>query len=137
MVECGLCDLPITVFSDSVFPCLRVARVHTHQAHTYASVVLPPQRVAWLTAFGLTLLLLAAPAYSYGSIIARYRETHLRGFCLPRTCYDLFLSFSTSTPDVMEKWGPTVVINDLFTNRTTSTIIEYLSNLYKKTCKVA
>lgn len=87
-----LCDLRIVVFSDCVFPFTCRTRAYT-QTYTNASVVLPPQRVAWLTAFGLTLLLLAAPAYSYGSIIARYRETHLEAFaCRERATISFYLS---------------------------------------------
>jgi hypothetical protein len=67
--------------------------MHTHAGtHIHVFVVLPPQRVAQLTALAATLLLLAAPAYGYGSIIARYRESP-QGFCSPRACYDLFLAF--------------------------------------------
>lgn len=87
------CDPPIVVFSDRVSVACRTRAYRHTDTHIYASVVLPPQRVAWLTAFGLTLLLLAAPAYSYGSIIARYRETHLEAFaCRERATISFYLS---------------------------------------------
>lgn len=92
-----LCDPPIVVFSDRVsVACRTRAYRHTDtqiHTHTHLSHILPPQRVAWLTAFGLTLLLLAAPAYSYGSIIARYRETYLEAFaCRERATISFYLS---------------------------------------------
>lgn len=60
---------------------------------THEITILPPQRVAQLIALVLTLLLLAAPAYGYGSIIAPPLRNSPRGFRSPRACYDLFPSF--------------------------------------------
>lgn len=84
------CDLPIAMFSDCISVCVSHACIHVDtQTQIYSSTTC----IAWLTAFGLTLLLLAAPAYSYSSIIARYRETHLEAFaCRERATISFYLS---------------------------------------------
>lgn len=122
------CDLPIAMFSDRISVCR--TRAYTHIAHTthnshnvYCMAYSVRFNIATISCARLQLQLYYCPLW----------RSSPRGFCLPRTCYDLLLSFSTFTPDVMEKRGPMVVINDLFTNRTASIIVEYLSNLYKKT----
>lgn len=80
LVERSLCDLPMAMLlSDPSFPVCRVACrtcICIH-ADTHVCICCTAPTTCRMA---LTLLLLAAPAYGYGSIIARHTETHLEAF---------------------------------------------------------
>lgn len=138
VVERFLCDLPMAVpLSDPSLdpPCVPRCASHVCVGTRGYTCMRSYYTAPTTRCTALTLLLLAAPAYGYSSIIARHTETHLEAFARrERATISFYLSSlcPSSTSDVTENRGLAVVINDSLRNHTIQcrqrTSLEFVQN---------